>query len=287
MCSPQVAKVVRERIAKDGRPHFSRRNFLKLGSGLAVAAGMASTPSLTLARSRRQDMTGVVDLSHVLSTDFPVFPAFQKASIETLVTVADNGFYAQQWTFGEHTGTHMDFPGHFIADGQLVDQLPADVLVGPAAVIDITAKAADEADAMVTVEDIQAWESEHGELPEGAFVLMYSGWEAKLGDDPAYMGTDASGGLHFPGFSPEAAAWLVSERSIKGVGVDTLSIDVGSSSTFDVHFTILGAGLVGIENLANLAAIKDGIATIVCGIPRYQNGSGGPARILAMLSETM
>jgi kynurenine formamidase len=158
------------------------------------------------------------------------------------------------------------------------------MLVGPAAVLDISAAANENADAMATVDDIMAWEEANGTIPEGAFVLLYSGWAEVLLDRgaEAFSGTDADGGLHFPGFSPEAAAFLVEERSIKGVGTDTLSLDHGPSATFDVHYTVLGAGLLGIENLNNLAAIKDTVATVVLGVPKYEAGSGGPLRVLAM-----
>lgn len=276
MCTDAVAHSVRERIKKDGLPKVSRRNFLKLGSTLA--AGLAIGPKLVRADSH--EMVGVVDLSHTLSVDFPVFPGFNQAERESLVTVEENGFYSQQWTFGEHTSTHMDFPGHFIGDGALVDQLPASMLVGSAVVIDISAKAEEDPDALVTVEDLEAWMSENGDIPEGAFVMMYSGWEELLGT-PAFSGDDS--GLHFPGFSPEAAEYLVTETGIHGIGVDTLSLDHGPSATFDVHYTILGAGLLGIENLANLSELIGHSATVVCGIPKYQDGSGGPARILALM----
>jgi len=276
MCTDAVAHSVRERIKKDGLPKVSRRNFLKLGSTLA--AGLALGPKLVRADSH--EAGAVVDLSHTLSTDFPVFPGFNQAERESLVTVEENGFYSQQWTFGEHTGTHMDFPGHFIGGGALVDGVPAGMLVGAAVVIDISAKAEEDPDALVTVEDINAWESENGDIPEGAFVLMYSGWDELVGS-PEFSGDDT--GLHFPGFSAEAAEYLVNETATHGIGVDTLSLDHGPSQTFDAHYTILGAGLLGIENVANLSEIIGHSATIVCGIPKFQEGSGGPARILALM----
>ncbi len=281
MCSPKVARVVRERIQNEGLLKLSRRNFLALG-GLTTAA--AASTGLTT-RARAQNMGGeVVDLSHMLSPDFPVFPAFEKATKDTLVTVEENGFYAQQWTFGEHTSTHLDAPGHFIAGGALVPELDPSVLVGPAAVIDIAAKAAENPDAMLAVEDIEAWEADNGTIPEGAFVMMYSGWAEVLMEQgaDAFLGTDAEGVLHFPGFSPEAAEFLLSERSIKGIGVDTASLDNGPSATFDVHLSVLGAGLLGIENLNNLATVGPMIGQVVLGIPKYEQGSGGPLRVLAL-----
>ena len=275
MCNEYIAKTVRERIKKEGLPQVSRRHFLKLSS--VLAAGAALTPQM--ARADMHGMGAVIDLSHAFSTDFPVFPGGPQAERETLVTVENDGYYIQRWIFAEHTGTHMDFPGHFIADGLRVDAFPAAMLVGPAVVIDIAARAEEDADTLVTVDDLKAWESAHGDIPEGAFVMMYSGWEELIGTQ-AFLGDGE--GLHFPGFSPEASEWLVGERSIHGIGVDTLSIDHGISATFDTHVIILGAGLLGIENVANLAGIKDTHATVVCGIPKYEEGSGGPARILAL-----
>jgi kynurenine formamidase len=196
------------------------------------------------------------------------------------VTVEENGYYSQKWTFGEHTGTHLDAPGHFVADGARVDELPVDALVGPAVVIDISERAAENPDAWVTVEDIEAWESENGEIPEGAFVFMYSGWESRVDDDAAYIND-----MHFPGFSPEAAEFLVTQRNLRGVGVDTLSLDYGQSQAFEAHFHFLSAGLVGVENLANLMEIKGKQATVILGIPTYQEGSGGPLRVIALVEE--
>lgn len=287
MCGPHVAKVVRKRIKQEGPPQVSRRGFLKMGGVMAAAAAVGSTAQMTQAAPRAQSMGGdVVDLSHLLSVDFPVFPAFSKATKQTLVSVEEDGFYAQEWTFGEHTSTHLDAPGHFVADAPLVSDLDPSMLVGPGVVIDIAEKASDNPDAMLDVVDIEAWEADNGTLPEGAFVMMYSGWAERLLDqgEEAFSGVDADGGLHFPGFSPAAAEFLVNERSIKGVGVDTLSIDVGTSSTFDVHYTVLGAGLVGIENLNNLAALldRDTPPTVVLGVPKYSEGSGGPLRALAL-----
>jgi len=284
MCGPIVSKVVRERIEREGLPQVSRRNFLRMGGALAAAAAVGSAPQVLRAAPRQQMLDGeIVDLSHLLSVDFPVFPAFTKATKRTLVSVEEDGFYAQEWTFGEHTSTHLDAPGHFVADAPLVSDLEPSALVGPGVVIDIAAKAAENPDAMVEVADIEAWEETNGAMPEGVFVMMYSGWAERLMEqgEEAYSNADEDGTLHFPGFSPAAAEFLVNERSIKGVGVDTLSIDFGASATFDVHYTVLGAGGVGIENLNNLADLRDTVATVVLGVPKYEAGSGGPLRVMA------
>ena len=275
MCNHIVVETVRERTKKEGLPSVSRRNFLKMGS--VLTAGAALAPSVVRADMHAQ---GVVDLSHTLTPSFPVIPGVvTPGERKTIYTVEENIIYSQRWSFDEHQGTHMDFPAHFIADGLRVDATPAEMLVGPAVVIDIAARAEEDADALVMVDDLQAWEMEHGDIPEGAFVMMHSGWDQLLGTQ-AFLGNET--GLHFPGFSGEASEWLVNERSIHGVGVDTISIDHAITTTFDAHYNILGAGLLGIEGLNNLAAILDTPATIVCGIPKFEEGSGGPARILAL-----
>lgn len=283
MCSPEIAKVVRERIAREGLPQINRRSFLKLGG--AAAAGLAAAAALPvrLARAYEEGMGEVVDLSHVFATDVPVYVLGATPTRTTQVTVQNDGFYIQQWTFGEHTGTHVDIPAHFIADGATVDNYDAALLVSPAVVIDISAKAAENPDATLDVADIEAWEAANGEIPEGALVCMYSGWDAKWSDALAFRNADDAGVQHYPGFSADAARFLLEQRDIHGIAVDTLSLDPGNSTTFDVHVLILGAGKYGIENVANLGSLMGKAATIICGVPRFQEGSGGPCRVLAMV----
>lgn len=283
MCSTHVAEKVRERIAREGLPNLSRRGFMRLG-GVTAAAALVTSAVGRAARARAQETSGeVVDLSHVFGTTIPTYLPDEKPQREDFVTVEANGFYIQRWTFTEHAGTHVDIPAHFIADGTTVDDYPVDLLVSPAVVIDISAKTADTDDATLDVADIEAWEAANGEIPAGAVVFLYSGWDARWGDPEAFRNADADGVQHYPGFSPEAAEFLVTERDIHGIGVDTLSLDIGASATFDVHYTILGAGKYGIEGVANLAAIKDHSATVFVGIPRWESGSGGPARVVAVV----
>lgn len=284
MCSPEVAKVVRERIHKEGIPNLSRRNFLKLGGTAAASGAVASVFGVAAPALAHGAEGEVVDLSHVFGTDIPTYLLDEKPKRETYVTVENDGFYIQRWTYTEHAGTHVDIPAHFVADGETVDNYPAELLIGPGIVIDISAKAAENADAALEVADIEAWESANGEIPAGAIVFLYSGWDAKWEDAEAFRNADADGVQHYPGFSPEAATFLLEERDIRGIGVDTLSLDIGASTTFDVHVSILSAGKFGIEGVANLAAIKDHIpATIFVGVPRWEAGSGGPARLLALI----
>jgi kynurenine formamidase len=287
MCSPVVAKAVQERIAREGLPQISRRGLLKMGGigAAAFAAASVGLPARKAAADGHGSM-GVVDLSHVFATVMPTYTPGETPTREPFVTVEENGYFIQYWTLYEHAGTHCDFPAHFIADGTTVDNYPAGTLLAPAVVIDITAKAAENPDAMVEPEDLEAYEAAHGEIPEGAIVFMNSGWDARWNDVDAYRNADEAGVLHFPGFSGAAVNWLIEERGINGIGVDTLSLDPGNSTTFDVHYAICGSDKFGIENVANIAAIQDmADAKVIVGIPRWEGSGGGPARILALVSE--
>ena len=153
--------------------------------------------------------------------------------------------------------------------------------VAAASRVGISARAAGDADAQLTPDDVLAWEAQYGPLPAGAFVAMNSGWAAKVGDPAAYRGADAAGTLHFPGFGADATEWLLRRRGIRGVGVDTLSTDPGNSTTFETHVLLADADRYGVENLANLDRIPRRGATILVGLIPYEEGSGGQARVLA------
>ena len=225
--------------------------------------------------------TRIQDLSHTASPTFPMFPGAQQMQINLLLTVEANGYYKNQLVLDEHTGTHMDAPAHFVADGDTANELPINMLVAPLAVIDISDRAASDLDAQLMPDDILAWESQYGPLPPGAFVAVNSGWASKVDDRDEFLGLDADDKPHFPGFHPDAATLLVEERDIVAVGVDTVSLDYGAATVFDAHLTLLGAGKYGIENLANLDEAPPTGATVVVGGPKHETASGGPTRVLA------
>ena len=281
MCTPKIMEVVRKRLEREGPPSMSRRNMLRLGGGLAAGAAVAASRPLPVLGNGMSG--GVVDLSHVMGVNSPHIFGPDFAPTREKIEFLSEVIHWQQWSFNEHSGTHVDIPSHFILDGgENVDTYDANNLVGPAVVIDISVRAQDDHDAFVTVEDIQAWESANGEVPPGAVVCMHSGWESWWDDAAAYINRDDEGIAHFPGFGEEAASFLVEEREINGIAVDTPSQDPGNSATFPVHYITLGAGLYGVENVRNLAAIKDQQATVVVGVPRWEGGSGGPCRVLAL-----
>ena len=241
----------------------------------SVASGLISArPALAQAQGR------VVDLTHTFDEAFPTFDGAPGIQKEWAVKMEESGYQIWKLTIMEHSGTHIDAPFHFSADGASVDQLPVERLVAPLCIVDIAGKAAQDPNAMVEPEDIEAWVAANGEIPAGACVAMRSGWAAKVGD-PSYR-TNAEGAFAFPGFS-KAATDLLAERGAASIGVDTLSLDPGNSADFAVHNSWLPSGRFGIENLAGLDQLPATGATIFIGAPKHGQGTGGPARVLALL----
>lgn len=285
MCSPTIMDSVRAGL--------SRRRLVS-SAGAAAALGVMSqlpvlaqeaTPAVSGSGSVRLQLgsyTMVHDLTHTIAPETPLFPGYDQPQMTAIRTYTDNGFYVNQWTYGEHTGTHMDAPAHFVEGLAFSNELPVNQFLAPLAVIDISERAASDPDTQLMPDDILAWEDTHGPLPAAAFVAMNSGWASRIDDPASFINQDAEGGLHFPGFHPDAAALLIEERDIVGIGVDTLSLDFGGSSDFGTHFTILGAGRYGIENLAELANVPAAGALIIVGGPKFTLGSGGPSRVIAL-----
>ena len=243
--------------------------------GRAVAEAPVGARPAAVPKGRR-----LQDLTHIFRDGFPVY-TFDPPSRRTVVTIPENGFYSQEWTFTEHSGTHMDAPGHFTEGGRLSPEIPPEELLVPIVVVDISARVASNPDEVVTVEDLVAFEHGFGRIPRGALVCEYGGWDTRVGDPEAYRNVGADGLFHFPGFGLPALDWLLENREITGIGVDTLSLDNGPSQTFDVHVTLLGADKYGIENLANLKGIPPRGASAFVGLIPWEEGSGGPCRVVA------
>jgi len=281
MCVPGTIEAVRsqvEQVEEEAKaPRLDRRAALLLGAGTALAAALPGG-----ARAAGQGGgKKAQDLTHLFRVGIPMFPGVPRPARQTHVTVPVNGFYGQIWNFWEHTGTHLDVPAHFIVGGRTTPQLTLDELMAPIAVIDISERAAREPDTVVTTDDLRRYERGHGRIKPGTLVAMNSGWDARAGSEAAYRNTDASGTMHFPGWSEDAIEWLIGERSIAAIGVDTLSLDPGKATAFVAHVALLSANRFGIENLANLGAIPPKGATAFVGVIPWEEGSGGPARVVA------
>jgi kynurenine formamidase len=261
---------------------LSRRNFFK-GAGAAAAAGFAATAVPAPADAQTRRFKSVVDLTHTMSPNFPTFFGVPGIEMEKKFDFKKDGFNLYWWKIIEHAGTHLDAPIHFSEAGATADTLAADTLVVPLAVIDVTAKAAQNPDYQLGRSDVAAWEKRHGRLPNGCCVAMHSGWARHVGDAAKFTGKDAAGVLHFPGFDPALIGWLLESRSVAGIAVDTLSLDHGASKDFKTHTTWLPAGRWGIENAANLDQVPAAGATLVVGLAKVKDSTGGPVRLLALV----
>jgi kynurenine formamidase len=226
----------------------------------------------------------IVDLSAPLGEATVMWPGDPAPSAIDVETYEREGSLARRVTLNEHSGTHFDAPNHFAAGAASVADVPIERLVRPLHVIDISRRAATDPDTVLTVADIEAHESAHGRIVEGAAVFLRTGWDERLEDAHAYFG-DAND-LHFPGFGVDGAAFLVRDRGVVGLGIDTLGIDAGNAPNFPVHATVtLPAGVWHVENLINLDAVPPVGATVVVGVPRLVGGSGFPARVIALLPD--
>ena len=260
------------------RSMLSRRS-LFTGAAATTAAVMAS--GLGSARPALAQASGkVVDLTHAYDSTFPTFDGKPGILYEPAVKFEESGYQLWKLTIWEHTGTHIDAPLHFSKDGASVADLPPENLICPLCVIDLKAKAKDDPNAMVEPEDIEKWISANGDIPAGACVAMNSGWADKVAS-PEFRNTP-DGNFAFPGFS-KAATDRLAELGAACIGVDTLSLDPGNSADFAVHFSWLPSGHFGIECLAGLDAVPAKGATIFIGAPKHKQGTGGPARVMAVI----
>lgn len=258
----------------------SRREFLR-GAGVAACAMAVTSPPALAEEPPRYTFQRVVDLTHTLGPSFPMtWP--NPFRMEPTSTLGKDKWNAYRWHIQEHSGTHIDSPLH-CTQGPSADRIAIADLVGPLVIVDIRARAAADADARLTPDDLGSWERRHGPIPAGAIVAMLSGWDARVGDPHSFFGLDEHGGYHSPGFHVEAVRFLRERRQVKGIAVDTMSLDPGNSADFPVHHDWLGHGKWGLENVANLATIPAAGATIVVGAPKIAGCTGGPSRALAMI----
>jgi len=230
-----------------------------------------------------------IDLTHVFSNETLYWPTASNFRKDTVfVGITDNGFYYEAFNlFGaEHGGTHLDAPIHFSEGQQGVHQIPLDRLMGKAAVIDVSDKTMADRNYQISVSDITAWEEAHNQTIDNHILLLNTGFAQYWPDALAYMGTDKKGlvgvlALSFPGIAPETATWIVENRDVKAVGLDTPSLDYGKSTLFETHRTLFEHNIPGFENMANLNALPATGSYIIALPMKIESGSGAPMRVVA------
>lgn len=227
----------------------------------------------------------IIDLTYSLNSSNAYWPGqlYSPFKYEIVATLENDGVFSGMYSTPEHLGTHIDAPNHFENNQISVDKIKLESLIGYAAVIDISVKAADNADYQLTIEDITLWEKSNGQIQNGSIVLLNTGWWKRWNDYNKYKNADKDNILHFPGYSADAARFLTEKRNVKGIGIDTLSVDYGISSGFIVHHIINGKGKYILENVANLDRLPPKGAILVIAPIKIEGGSGGQTRIWAIL----
>ena len=227
----------------------------------------------------------VIDLTHNLNDHSPNWEGSEKSPYHatTLGSLERDGYYSRIFTTQEHYGTHLDAPAHFAAGAWTVDQIPAERLVRPLVVIDVRKQVKGNPDYEVSVQDIAAWESAHGMVPDAAVVCAYTGWDERWHSMKEYRHEQGDHLTHYPGFSLDAVQFLVKSRGVVGLGIDTMSVEMGATTTYPVHHYTSREGVYHLENLANLGVVPPVGAMVVVAPIKLENGSGGPARVFALL----
>ncbi len=277
-----------------------RAPFVVAVAVVAGLAGLGAGQLDELGATARQDDNAVdlaesklVDLSHSFNSRTIYWPTAQKFKLtEVADGETEGGWHYSAYNFegAEHGGTHLDAPIHFSAGGNTADKVPLRKVVGPAVTVDVRAKANADADYLVSVQDLEAFEAANGQIARDTIVLLRTGWSSRWPDARRYLGTAERGDaavpkLHFPGLSVEAAEWLVKQRRIRAVGIDTASIDRGQSTDFRAHRVLSAAQVPVFENVTNLNRVPAEGFHVIALPMKIEGGSGGPLRTIAIIGD--
>lgn len=261
---------------------------------LSILLSLALLVVIGFSQNRSRGFPGgpIVDLSYSFDSETVYWPTAESFRLEKdFEGVTDQGFYysAYRYSAAEHGGTHLDAPVHFAKGRHGADEIPLEQLLGAAIVIDVTKQCASNPDYRITADDFLNWEKVHGKIATGTIVLLRTGFGNHYPERKKYLGTAERGPaavaqLHFPGLHPDAARWLVSNRSIKAIGLDTASIDFGQSTKFESHQILFEKNIPAFENVANLDKLPARGFSVVALPMKIKGGSGGPLRIIALLN---
>ena len=254
-----------------------------LSVALIYFAVLVAMTSCTAPASRVVDLTYAFDEHTVY---WPNNMSFHREDTAHGMNEQGKWYASGRYSASEHGGTHMDAPNHFAESGISLEAIPVDQLFGPAIVIDIQKQCASNPDYTLTTKDIQTWEVQFGQIEPNTLILLRTGWGKYWPDSSRYLGSSNPGDpttLHFPGFSSEATQFLVQKRHIRGVGIDTASIDPGQSRDFPVHRILSEANRYALENVASLDEVPSRGAIVYALPMKIKHGTGGPVRILAII----
>ncbi len=282
----QTSAVMEATLKRLTNPQYKNNNN-SCGAGETSApefrAGKMPTPQESKQESKNITYSQVIHLSHIINPDIPQWQGDPPVEFETVAQIEKDGYYLRRFSLGEHSATHINAPNSFYSFGVGIDQYPAESLLVPVVVISIREQARANPDYALTVADILAWEKQHGKISAGSVVLLYTGWQEKWFENKAFMNQDTQGGMHFPGFSRDATKFLLDERQIAGVGIDTHGVDSGQDTAFATNRLVLEKPRIVLENLTNLDRLPAKGAMVVIGILRLRGGSGSPVGAIALV----
>jgi kynurenine formamidase len=258
---------------------------------LCVLAGTGCVAGHSRPDRSDWEQSQLIDLTHSFGADTIVWPTeedFRLVLQQAGETPGGYYYASNRLEMAEHGGTHIDAPMHFSKGGLTLDQVPIERLVGAGVRIDVAAQCARDRDYLVTTLDFEQWEAGHGRIPFGAIVLVDTGFARYWPSRQQYLGTEQRGSegvraLHFPGLHPTAANWLVEQRQVKAVGIDTASIDYGQSATFETHVALLSRNVPVLENLGDLRDLPARGFDVIALPMKIAGGTGGPLRVIAVL----
>jgi kynurenine formamidase len=265
---------------------LTRTRLCSRGSlALVVAIGVIPFLAAGEPKGALLDMTYPFDNASIY---WPTATPFRLTQVSWGVTPGGWWYASNDFSASEHGGTHADAPIHFARGGRTMEQVPLAEWIGPAVKVDVTAKCRSNRDYLLTKDDVLGWETKHGRIPPHAWVIMQTGIDAAYPGRKDVLGTEKTGAqalpeLSFPGFSDDVVSFLLAERSITGIAIDTPSIDYGKSTDFKVHRVLCGAGKLALENLANVEKLPASGATLYVIPMLIRGGSGAPARVFAIL----
>lgn len=262
---------------------------------LSCLFALATTSTICAENARNSRKAGLeaiaagevqlIDLTYSINAQNAYWPGegYEPFQIRTLATIEADGVLSKAISLPEHLGTHIDAPNHFEPNQPAVHEIELQQLFGPGVLLDVTLQAEQNPDYQLVKADIDSWEQAHGRIPAGAIVLLNTGWGRFWNQPERYQNIDMHRKLHFPGFSTDAARFLVEKRNVRGLGIDTLSIDHGLSQDFGVHHVLNSHKRYALENVANLDRLPANGFFVFVAPMKIEGGTGGPSRIVAMI----